>query len=538
MHCGSCPDTIAWSTINASEALPGVVSPLGWALFGDGVEKSMKGAFCDLGAMSASEVLASSDPAVRLWDVFYGRAAGNLNTFRMLADRMPGTNGDAVEDQIFGQVRPGVENEPTYRRYPVIALKLPYGAARVRSRLEREAADIEPWWRRTVFGEPPSGAAARELAAEGRRRFERVMRPHTFAAMICQALYEQVRVLAERAGKPGLEISLVTGYGEMAETDVVADLWDVSRDRLTLDEFVERHGYHGPSEGELSSFPWRMRREPLDRLTAAYRDMDESRAPRQVEIERRAERLEAEREVLAALPAARRPLGRMVLRIAERMIPLRGTGKASFLQCSDVVRFATRAVGADLAEAGELEDPEDAFMLTFDELLGTKQLQNIGEVAAERRAREAEYLTTGVPDLWTGMPERIPVPEDGADRETGEGPVTGTPVSPGVVTARARLVLDPAADDTLEPGEVLVCRTTDPSWASVMMLASALVIDIGGPISHGAIVARELGIPCVIGTRNGTAAIRTGDLIEVDGEKGEVVVLEPGSKESERVRAS
>ena len=503
-----------------------MASPLGWSLFGDGVDRSMKGAFCDLGALAPSEVAASPDPAVRLWDVFYGRAAGNLNTFRMLADRMPGTNGDAVEHQIFGQVRPGVENEPTYSRYPVIALKLPYNAVRVRGRLEREVADIEPWWRRTVFGEAPSGAAARELAAEGRRRFERVMRPHTVVAMLCQALYEQVRVLAERAGKPGLEISLVTGYGEMAETDVVADLWDVSRDRLSLDEFIEHHGYHGPAEGELSSFPWRMRREPLDHLIAAYRDMDESRAPRQVEIERRSERLEAEREVLAALPAPRRPIGRLVLHLAERQIPLRGTGKAAFLQCSDVIRFAARAVGADLAEAGRLEGPEDAFMLTFDELLAPSPPPDIGELVAERRERAADYLTTEVPDLWSGMPERMPVVGDDAEREGGGEPVTGTPVSPGVVTARARLVLDPGGDDTLEPGEVLVCRTTDPSWASVMMLSSALVIDIGGPISHGAIVARELGIPCVIGTRNGTAAIRTGDLIEVDGKNGEVRVIE------------
>ena len=74
-----------------------------------------------------------------------------------------------------------------------------------------------------------------------------------------------------------------------------------------------------------------------------------------------------------------------------------------------------------------------------------------------------------------------------------------------------------------------MCRTTDPGWASTMMLASALVIDIGGPISHGAIVARELGIPCVTGTRTGTATIRTGDLVKVDGEKGEVVVLERGA---------
>jgi pyruvate,water dikinase len=93
-------------------------------------------------------------------------------------------------------------------------------------------------------------------------------------------------------------------------------------------------------------------------------------------------------------------------------------------------------------------------------------------------------------------------------------------------------VLDADVDEPIEPGEILVCRTTDPSWASTMMLAAALVIDIGGAISHGAIVARELGIPCVIGTRNGTDVIRTGDTLVVDGGRGEVQIRTRATKES------
>ena len=82
-----------------------------------------------------------------------------------------------------------------------------------------------------------------------------------------------------------------------------------------------------------------------------------------------------------------------------------------------------------------------------------------------------------------------------------------------------------AATSELEPGEILVCETTDPSWASLFLVASALVIDIGGALSHGAIVARELGVPCVINTRVGTRCLRTGDLLRVDGERGSVTVL-------------
>lgn len=528
VHCGICAPDVAWSTINAGEALPGVVTPLTWSFYGDAVERAMRGAFCDLGVLRPSEVTAPPGPEGRLWDLFYGRAAGNLNTFRSLADRMPGTNGDAVEEQIFGQVRPGVENEPSYGRYPAVAAKAPFAATRVAPRLRVATADIDPWWRQSVGAtQRLDRAGAQALAAEAARRFEHVMRPHTLAAMLCQALYEQVRVLAERAGKPGLELSLVTGYGDMAETEVVADLWDVSRDRLALDEFVVRHGYHGPAEGELSATPWRMRRDPLERLLRAYREMDEERSPRRVEAQRGEERTRAERELLAALPRLRRAPARLVLAIAAHLIPLRGVGKASFLQCVDTMRVAARAYGAALTDDGVFERPEDAFLLTLTELLAPVPRADLADVVARRRAIEADYRATDVPDLWQGVPERIALTAAGEHRETTT--VTGHAVSPGVVTGTARLILDPQEDDPVEPGEILVCRTTDPSWASTLMLASALVIDIGGPISHGAIVARELGIPCVIGTKNGTSVIRGGDTLQVDGGKGEVVVVQRAS---------
>ena len=357
------------------------------------------------------------------------------------------------------------------------------------------------------------------------------MRPHTLAAILCQSLYEQVRVLAERAGKPGLEISLVTGYGDMAETAVVADLWDVSRDRLSIEQFIARHGYHGPAEGELSAHSWRLRRDPLESLLRSYREMDESKSPREVEAARGGERLRAERELLDALPRSRRGPARIILGIAARLIPLRGDGKAAFLRCVDVARTAARAYGAELTQAGELERSEDVFMLTLPELLAQPTPTGLVELVAQRRAAADDYRTTDVPDLWEGMPERIPLPSaNGAAHAPGELAVTGAPVSPGAVRGRARLILDPENDEALQPDEVLVCRTTDPSWAATLMLASALVIDIGGPISHGAIVARELGIPCVIGTRTGTSVIGTGDVVEVDGGKGEVRVVKRAAR--------
>jgi pyruvate,water dikinase len=85
-------------------------------------------------------------------------------------------------------------------------------------------------------------------------------------------------------------------------------------------------------------------------------------------------------------------------------------------------------------------------------------------------------------------------------------------------------VIDPALAD-MDPGDILIAHTTDPSWASLMFMAAALVVDIGGQLSHAAVVARELGIPCVMNTLDGTRLLRDGDQLRVDGGDGTVEIL-------------
>jgi pyruvate,water dikinase len=120
------------------------------------------------------------------------------------------------------------------------------------------------------------------------------------------------------------------------------------------------------------------------------------------------------------------------------------------------------------------------------------------------------------------MPEPTTAPEGYAP--SGDI-VRGTPAGAGVFEGTVRVVLDAESEETLDDGEVLVCKLVDPGWTALVSLAGALVTDIGSPASHGAIVARELGIPCVVGTGSGTAALCTGDLVRVDGSTGEIAVL-------------
>ena len=533
LHCGGSAPSTAWSTVNAGEAIPGVVTTLTWSLFGERTECALRGAFADLGVLTEAQVTRPDLPDERVWDIFFGRAAANLETFRSLADRMPGTSGDAMESQLFGTVRPGVSSKQRFERYPVVAAKAPMAMWGVAGRLERAAEHIGPWWRNTVTAAPSmKGDQARRCLDAGIRKFSGVMRPHIVAAMLCQGVYEQVRAAADRAGKPGLEIALLTGYGDMAETAFVGDLWDVSRGSLELDEFVARHGYHGPNEGELSARVWRLDRSPLEKLLQHYAAMDPAQGPRALEAQRDAERLAAESELLAATARGKRTGAAILVKVAGRFFPLRGVGKGAFLQCVDVVRATALRLGELHAEAGTLSAPEDVFHLTVEELADPTLPAGAAGLVAERRALHERYKAFELPEFWEGVPERAVVSNVQPPRADLPVVVTGIPVTPGVVTGVARVVKDPETDLGPAPGEILVCRTTDPSWAAVLIVAAALVIDIGGPISHGAIVARELGIPCVIGTRDGTARIRDGDLISVDGSAGTVTVVpsprEPG----------
>jgi pyruvate,water dikinase len=319
----------------------------------------------------------------------------------------------------------------------------------------------------------------------------------------------------------------MTGFGGFEETRLMRELWAVSRGRGDFDDFVAAHGYHGPTEGEISTRSWREDPAPVAQLLETYRGMDESAAPAEVEAGRAREREAATAALLSALPAAKRPAAKFLLGATRRHIPLREVGKTAFLQLVDTARASARVVGEDLARRGVVGDPDDVFYLTVGEVLDPSLGGGIKDAVAFRRERRDDYLTVKLPDSWTGQPEAVLITAREAAAEGSE--IKGLAVSPGVVEGRARVVLDPLAGDPVEPGEILVCETTDPSWTSLFLVTAGLVIDIGGPLSHGAILARELGVPCVINSRIGTQVLRTGDLLRVDGDTGRVKVLRSAS---------
>lgn len=309
---------------------------------------------------------------------------------------------------------------------------------------------------------------------------------------------------------------------------MLTDMWLVSRDKLDLAEFLLRHGYHGPGEGEASSRSWREDPTPLTRILEGYRSYDEDSSPAARDAAAHANYRQMVDEVVAAVPAWQRPAVRGLLAAAGRFIPQRGVPKRGMLQSVDVCRGVARRMGALLAADGVLTDPEDVFYLTTSELTAGALPADVKDLVGRRRERRALYATLVIPSEWRGMP----VPSRAVDAESeirqsvqGQDTVSGIGVSPGVVEGVARVVLD-ADFGEVDDGEILVSPTTDPSWASIMFVSAALVVDIGGALSHAAVVARELGLPCVVNTQVGTSVIRTGDRIRVDGARGTVEILE------------
>jgi pyruvate,water dikinase len=187
--------------------------------------------------------------------------------------------------------------------------------------------------------------------------------------------------------------------------------------------------------------------------------------------------------------------------------------------------LALRA-GDALVAAGALDARDDVFYLQADELqaalVDRARASGLAERAAERRTAYARDAGLAVPDTLRGAgsvvePELEP---EAAARHA----LSGLGVSPGRAVGRARVVHSVQDLQSLRAGEVIVAASTDPSWTSLLALGGALVLEMGGLLSHGAIVARELGIPAVVNVAQATRLLATGDEVIVDGRAGTVAL--------------
>ena len=299
-----------------------------------------------------------------------------------------------------------------------------------------------------------------------------------------------------------------------------------------LDAFLAIHGHMGQSVDDLMLASWI--EEPALLLAELAKRLDHSPEP----AEARRERLAREADELADGVRARIAGDPEKLAEFERLLALaRRIGHLTEVHNywidraaqSHLRRFLFR-VGARLVREGVVAQPADVFYFERDEVPALLlDPEDRRDVIAERRARHERQKTLKPPRYVGKAPEPESGPADrfeGAKADSGEGnELKGTGASAGVVRGPARVVLTSNEFDRIQPGDVIVCPSSNPSWVPVFTIAGGLVTNTGGVLSHAAVVAREFGLPAVVGVTGATTKIPDGREVEIDGTAGTVRLL-------------
>jgi rifampicin phosphotransferase len=300
--------------------------------------------------------------------------------------------------------------------------------------------------------------------------------------------------------------------------------------------FLAQYGMRGPGEIDFGRPRWRENpHSVLQSLQSYLKITDPALAPDAV-FERSA--LEAETAVaqLAAVAQETRwgrlkaPLIRALARRVRLLAGAREMPKFTIIRLMGLARAALLQSGAELARRGVLRQADDLFFLHLAELkaLAEGEERDWQAVVATRRQAAARERQRGqIPRLLLGDGRAF---YEGVRAETAvadERTLTGSPVSPGVVEGIVRVVFDPH-ETQLAPGEILVCPGTDPAWTPLFLVAGGLVMEMGGLMTHGSVVAREYGIPAVVGVHEATSRLQSGQCVRVDGTAGRVDVIDAG----------
>ncbi len=243
-----------------------------------------------------------------------------------------------------------------------------------------------------------------------------------------------------------------------------------------------------------------------------------------------ARRIQTAESALGRLKGLRRWAFNLALKAGQSMSEVREDALADIGLGYPILRAMLRELGGRFMQAGIIEQADDIFWLQKEEIDAMIAAGDgyLADRVAERKAAWQRFKAATPPPMlpmkerYMGMKVSAFLAHS-ADEEA-DAMLKGVAASPGVVTASARVLYGPDDFDQMRPGEVLVAGTTTPAWTPLFAMASAIVTDIGGPLSHGSIVAREYGIPAVMGTGVATRRIQSGQVITVDGTSGVVTL--------------
>lgn len=551
-----------WSSANIAEALPGVATPLTWSVAGAFAEKGFRAAFDALGCPTKKDVPMVGN--------VHGRFYLNLSSFMDIAGQVPwidprvlielggGSGGDELAAQ-----RPERPSFAQVAKAPFIAARLvetQFDLDASVARFERDAerfADRFSALELAILPDPSLAKAFRELQS----LLDRTGTVMLTCASSALGAYLALRLLLERSfpvDGDAIAQALTTGIADLAsvqpavaflqvaelianepETKAALLRGDVTAPehlqshslRAALATFLDRFGDRAIREAELAEPRWREDASALFamlRVTLRHDVADDVArlAKRKTDVRARHDDAEARirRELGAfSLVALRVLVGRTKKAAAHRETMRRwvthvlGRIREAALVADMRLRRQHPQLEADLGRFSADDAVAPVFLLTVDEIVEALD-RGRDDVVALVRARRAEWVRDrrrpAPPSTFIGAPPPPAIlPRRGSI-------LRGLPVSAGVVEGTARIVLSAASIDNLSPGDVLVTPTTDTAWTPLFLDAAAVVTELGGSLSHAAIVARELGVPAVVNVEGATTFLRDGDRVRVDGGRG------------------
>jgi pyruvate,water dikinase len=556
---------------NAGEVYPEVFTPLSFSVAAESAERAMRNAISVSGLVRPDELAGIPITTAVGSGVFGGYAYLNLSIQRLASARMPGGKASDADVNYLGVGEPPPhEADSSERNLRASLAGLRYLWRTLAVTELPELADDQRRVDRFLAGLPDPATATdlelRESVRDVMPLFAQLFEHHLVVSLAAGTAVAVVSGICERQlGDALLATQLLAGLGDVDSAAPSRAMWELSRqvaasptltdlfdagvadldDRLRavdegadgdVDRFrdgfaslVERYGSRGPNEWDTAFDTWET--DPalaltlIDRMRAAGDDHD----PTAQQDRLGTEAAELERRCLERLRGPARFLFRRAVRSARFHSRSRERSKTTVVRAIHGARLQAMELDRRLVERSGGQRGDLWFLLDeeVDGYLADPPAHR--SLIAERREQHRR-LAERIPPFF--FRDHQPPLEQWERRDrpvaaaaTGTT-LIGLPGCPGVARGRARVVTHPGDPRGLAPGDVLVAPLTDPAWTPLFLTAEAVVVDVGAVMSHAVIVSRELGIPCVVSATDASRRIPDGALVEVDGSRGTVTILE------------
>ena len=557
---------------NAGEVLPTPASPLGQTFSWEGgICLGWADGYVRVGSFSADEF----DPVrPEACGFFGGYFYINLSNVRMQGVRSPAVTVEQLDLAFFGD-HPEV---PPYTPHPAderpdLVPKIVEHMGWVMSATSWPEIDEEKAATRKLRANRPhltamSDADLVRYARSTQPMLRKLFDSHTVSSSSSGIAPGILFAVGAAIGDPTVPMKLVAGIGEVDSAEPSYAMWGLSRSvkaspELTaefdggvagllarlrasgsadaagflhaFDEFLFEFGSRGPNEWEILADTWETKPEIVLAAIDRVRFQDDDESPHHRNRARAAERVRVTDEVRAKVA----PLGEELIGMfesalaASSQLGFRERTKTNIIRAVHEGRMAFRELGARHAAAGDIADAAHIFMLVDSELDDfVRAPGSFGALLAERHEQWLALADLEPPYFIKNgdVPPLSQFKRKGQNDVVRAGPgdmIQGVPGCAGTYVGTARVITDPSEPGDLEPGDVLVAPLTDPAWTPLFMAAGAVVVNVGGQISHSIIVCRELGLPCVVSATDATLRISDGATVEVNGDTGAVTVLSP-----------